>query len=193
MTAQNVKSDVIKFFNKKEYLDHQNRPHQIKIIQALTAKLGEIKIGSEDRNYNHDIDFQIHFDQHANLIAIDLYSGDILNYTSRTKAPLYKAIIKISDIGPFIMIFWNICEYQNDKVEISYLNYEKIPPLLQFETHKILNTLSIKDEIWILSQEEFDLKLHWLSEMPEFTKIEYTPTLGEYLFGGLDLYNQLGI
>lgn len=193
MEILGLKKDVIEFFKTKAYLNHANRAHQLIIHRELSKRFGEIEIHSEDRNYNHDIQFHLAFNEKGDFIPTvgDLY--DKSDYLNKMATPLFMAFVQISDLGPYITDFWNKCTLMENRVMPEYIVNENVPDLLRESLSEVLDVCKAEQEFWLIPVEERQFKLNWLNEIREFSELEYTPTIEELLFGGLDIYNALRI
>ncbi len=193
LIKQKIKSEITHFYKNEEYLDHENRPHQLNILKAFSAKISDIEIHGEHRNYNHSIELMLHFNENGEYVPIEFHSDDALNYLLKTKEKLYRAIVSISDIGSYIIVYWNKVSLVDKKQTADFIQDVDVPHLPKTNLSKILNQINQVQEITIIGEPEKSEKQNWLKEIEGFQKVKYTPTLEELLFGGLDIYNEFGL
>ncbi len=191
LIKEKLKSEVVLFYRNQGYLNHQNRPHQLTILKTLSADIGDIEIHGEHRNYNHSIELMLHFNDNGEYVPIEFHSDDALNSLLKTKKKLYRAIVSISDIGPYIIVYWNKVSLVDKKQTADFIQDEQVPDLPNTSLSKILSRLNGIQEIKIITEPEKSKKLNWLEELEGFSKVNYTPTLEELLIGGLDIYGEL--
>jgi hypothetical protein len=193
MKISDLKLEVLQFFAKKEYLTHTNRSYQLKLIESISKNVGSLEIHGEDRNYNHDIQLFIHFNHDGQFVPIEFHSDDTLNHLVKSKKPIYKAIVRISDIGPYLVDYWNVLDLINGEIDTDYVTNDNVPLLIMSELNKILDPFTDTQEFLRFSLPERNEKYNWINELSEYEELSDSFSLEELVFGGFEIYSKMGI
>lgn len=145
---------TLDFFRNENYNISENREHQIFIIDELSKVFGELEVYSEHRNYNHSIELILHFNDVGEYLPIDFHSDDAQSYLLKDKSILFRAIISISDIGPYIVIHWNKLSLIDEKLAVNFIQDEDVPCLPKTHLFKALKNLCEEQKVRIVLQPE---------------------------------------
>lgn len=188
----NRQNKVNQFFQQKLFLDKSNRNYQMETLKELNKINFPFSIFSESRNYQHSISIVTDFNTNGDPATLNNddndYSREFIHSFFNSK--IYRVLIEFSDVDKIYKVNWGVKNYLNESEKwFSTILPHELPECIQKNFKSIESHLQKTLDCTKLNQEELNTKV----DMFDFKNSDYTPTLEELLFGGLDLYNALGI
>ncbi len=191
---ERIKSDVLRFFNQKQYHQVGDHEYQKKAIQ-LIRKLGiEFDIDSDLRNYTHYTGVIIDFDTNGNILDSTIRIDHDSNLRAVLNGEIVTLFIAFSDINKYLRIFLNRRYLdQQGEVELDDILINDVNHLIKSKIDSLINKLIDELGFHSVENEVLDRKVDWLNEVEEFKSIDFKPNVGDLVFGGFEIYSELGI
>lgn len=186
-----IEDKVNFFFDNQLFLDKTNRKFQVECFEELKKINFPFNIFSESRNYQHSISIISDYNQNGDPTVLkeseNDYSLEFLSSFFDSK--IFRVGIHISDVGTIYKTNWGVKNYLNKNEKwFSSIQQTDLPEAIQRSFGTIETFLQKQLNFIRLSPEELNAEMNLVNH-----NVKFTATIDELLFGGLDLYNQLGI
>ncbi len=185
---------ITDFFNEEKYWVKVNRDYQEKLFTMIKALDTNFNVFSDSRNYEHCITFAIDYDSSG--VSHDTFNNSLIEEhqydESDGTVSIYRLAIYVSDMLPLINFSWSQIQL-SDKKSIRNVLENLLPEPIRSKLQNLEKIILNEKTFEIVGGKQLNEKATWFKHSNLDPESSYQPTYFELLFGGLDLYNELGI